>query len=197
MALKSMCTLIIAISPMPIKSHSTSFVGASSLKNCKTAQLTNYLVFHMPLRRILLMIKQQQNNQARLFSLELDDPSLPTCLLRYPQLPDNIVFPLQYGLVADTQHQDEGLLETMEGKAQQFHYIQLGQHNQIRKWPVEISHARIIGLFHHQMVSWMIELYCRDQTNKHHLQCISISISQRQYWTICTTFWCLSVIQTK
>jgi len=65
------------------------------------------------------------------FALEIDDPSLTTCLLHYPQLPENIVFPLEYGLIADRQQQDDGLLETMQEQSQQFHYIQLGQHNVI------------------------------------------------------------------
>jgi len=32
----------------------------------------------------------------KFFALEIDDINLTTCLLHYPKLPDNIVFPLEY-----------------------------------------------------------------------------------------------------
>lgn len=109
----------------------------------------------------------------------LDKSSLTTCLLHYTQLPDIIVFPLKYSLIADQQQQDEGLLETMEEKPQKFHYIQLGKHNIIcyikqenELWKICIPESLVYSImkWYHEQLNHigMTRLTCTIATHFYH-----------------------------
>ena len=47
--------------------------------------------------------KANTSTSESFFALEIDDISLTTCLLQYPNLPENIIFSLKCGLIADQQ----------------------------------------------------------------------------------------------
>ena len=65
------------------------------------------------------------NNNTETFSIELDNDTLLESLLHHPNLPDEIIFPLEYTLLRSRQLQDISLLQQQQMNPQKYPTITL------------------------------------------------------------------------
>ena len=62
----------------------------------------------------LISLDVRVNNNTETISIELDNDTLLQSLLHYPNLPDEIIFPLEYPLFSSCQLQDISLLQQQQ-----------------------------------------------------------------------------------
>ena len=65
------------------------------------------------------------NDNTEIFSIELDNDTLLESLLHHPNLPDEIIFPLEYTLLRSRQLQDISLLQQQQMNPQKYPTITL------------------------------------------------------------------------
>jgi hypothetical protein len=92
------------------------------------------------------------------FCIENDDPSLLECMLHHPD-PAMIPFPLDYGLLAQQQHEDQALQQQHQNKPLIFPLKTLGQHQLIcyqpelqTNWKIAIPTSML-----HPIITWYHE----------------------------------------